>query len=126
MLQDNESNNNIDKIINTPEQESNLSSDRRSMRVYVPAERNRTYIQHVSIQANSADKNGLAGEKKNRKVISPLKVAFKSTTKENLSVEGDKLAHLKGCNKNIDKCNFNTAFPLVHIVKNCNESCMED
>ena len=53
-------------------------------------------------------------------------VSLKSTTKTKPSAEGNKFTHLKGDKNNIDKCDFNTAFPIAHIIKHCTESYVED
>ena len=62
-MNDNVNDENIDKSMNTPGQDSNLSSHRRHICVYEPAERCRSFIQHVNIQAKSKNKNILTDKK---------------------------------------------------------------
>ena len=62
------------------------------------------------------------GKKKNRKVISLPKVPLENVTKKQTIVEGNKFIHLKGNDKNIDKCDFNTAFAMAHKIRCCNKS----
>ena len=68
----------------------------------------------------------MRGKKKNRKVVSLLKAPFESTTEKKPSIEGNKMLCLNGNSKNVSKCDFNAAFAIAYVAKDCNESHMED
>ena len=52
---DNVNDKNADEMINMPEQDSNLSSYRKPICIYRPAERRRSFIQHINIQMKGAN-----------------------------------------------------------------------
>ena len=57
---------NIDRKINAPKQDSNSSSSGRPICIRRPAERHRSFVQHVTAHANDGIKNVLIDKKKNR------------------------------------------------------------
>ena len=113
-------------MINESEQDSNISSYERPIHICRPMERCRSFIQDVNVQAKDKKKIFWRTTRKNRKIISLLKVPLKSEIKIKPSVEGNKFAHLKGNKNNIDECNFNAAFVMTYTIKHCNKSYAED
>ena len=109
-----------------PEQDSNLSNYRRPICIHRHAERCGSFIQHVSTQAKGANEKISTVKKKERKVISLLKVSLESKTKIKPSAEGSNFQHLKGNSNNVDKHNFNAAFLIACAIKFYNASHTED
>ena len=99
-----------------PKQDSNLGSHGRLIHICRPAERHRSFIQHVNVQAKSANKNILTSKKKNRKVISLPNAPLESTTKIKPSTEDYNVKHLKGNSNSIDKYNFSKAFIIANVI----------
>ena len=47
-------------------------------------------------------------------------------TKKKPSIEGKKMLHLKGNDKNANECNFSKAFAIAHAMKHYNQFNRED
>ena len=68
----------------------------------------------------------MTDKKKNRKVISPLKVPLENETKIKPSTEGNNFKYLVGNYNYFNKHNFNTAFAIAHVIKHHNKFYVED